>query len=84
MFLKLRAKLINWLAGEDIAVIINTVVYDYVLEANETLGKNCLFRRNKVSSLDNYIDVETYHRMILAKQGVKKKGNSFILDPSLQ
>ena len=84
MFLKLRAKLINWLAGEDIAVIINTVVYDYVLEANETLGKDCLFERNKIVSLDNYIDAETYHRMILAKQGVRKQGNSFILDHSLR
>ena len=84
MILELRRKIINWLAGEGIAVIINTTTYDYILHANNKLDKNCLFRRNKVYSLDKTINEELDLRLELAKQGVRKSGNGFVLDPSLQ
>lgn len=83
MFLKFRRKLINWLAGEDVIVIMNSRVYDYVLEANLTRGKSCLFRRNRVSNLEHQINKEVNHRVDLARQGVRKHGKGFALDPSL-
>jgi hypothetical protein len=84
MFLELRRRIINRLAGEDIAVIINTTVYDYVLEANGNTGKDQLYRRNKVVSLDGFIDRETGRRMNLAKQGISRVGDAFVLNPSLR
>jgi len=84
MFLKLRTRLIDWLAGRDITVVVNAVVYDYVLDANELLSKDCLFRRNRVSNLDYQINKEVNRRVDLARQGIKKQGDSFILDPSLK
>jgi len=84
MFLKLRTRLIDWLAGRDITVVVNAVVYDYVLDANELLSKDCLFRRNDISSLDAYVDEETHRRVILSKQGIRKYGDSFVLDHSLR
>jgi predicted nucleotidyltransferase len=79
--IELRRKLINWLAGEGITVVINTTVYDYVLEANDMMKDCCLFRRNKVVSLDEYVDKETDKRMNLAKQGIRRRGNAYMLDP---
>jgi len=79
MILELRRHLINWLAGEDIAVIINTKVYDIVLEANGETGKSPLYRRNKVVPHDKAIQDEVDQRINLAKQGVRKSGKSFAL-----
>ena len=80
MFLKWRRKLINWLAGHDIVVIINTKVYDYVLDANkELLPGSCLYRRNEIVSLEHSIQQEVKHRINLEKQGVSKQGNAFVL-----
>jgi len=84
MFLELRRKLINWLASDDVIVIINTATYDAVLKANsELFPSNCLFRRNKVVNFDHIMEVEVDHRLGLRKQGVRKSGYGFVLDPSL-
>jgi hypothetical protein len=79
MFLKQRRWLINKLAGEDIAVIINTKIYDIVLLANEETGKNCLYRRNRVISHEKAIQDEVAQRINLDKQGISKQGNAFVL-----
>ena len=79
MFLKQRRWLINKLAGEDIAVIINTKIYDIVLLANERTGKNCLYRRNKVVDHEKAIQDEVAQRINLDKQGVSKQGKAFVL-----
>ena len=77
--LRLRRWLINKLAGEDIAVIINTKIYDIVLLANERTGKNCLYRRNKVVDHEKAIQDEVAQRINLDKQGVSKQGKAFVL-----
>ena len=81
--LNMRRKLINWLAGEEIVTILNTKVYDIVLQANEETGKNCLFRRNKVVDHDKVLDAEMFARQELARQGIGRSGPGFVLDPSL-
>jgi hypothetical protein len=84
MFLELRRRLINWMAGEDVIVIINTAMYDSALEANAKLfPSNCLFRRNKVVNFDAIMEAEVEQRVGLRKQGVRKSGRGFVLDPSL-
>lgn len=80
MFLELRRKLINWLAKDDIIVIINTKVYDIVLEANMNVdGKSSLFRRNRVVEHDKAIQDEVAQRIALDKQGITKSGKAFVL-----
>lgn len=84
MILELRRKLINWLAKDDIIVIINTATYDAVLKANSQLFPgNCLFRRNKVVNFDNVMEAEIDQRLEYRTQGVRKSGNGLVLDPSL-
>ena len=79
MFLKLRRKLINWLADDDIAVIINTDMYDSVLRANSGLGKSNLYKRNKIFSLEKCIQTEVVQRIDLDKQGIIKQGDALVL-----
>ena len=79
MFLKQRRWLIDKLAGEGIAVIINTKVYDIVLLANEERGKNCLYRRNRVVEHEKAIQDEVAQRINLHRQGISKQGNAFVL-----
>jgi len=79
MFLKTRRKLINWLAGEDIVVIINTDIYDSVLRANSGLGKSHLHRRNKIFNLEKRIQTEVAQRIDLDKQGIIKQGDALAL-----
>ena len=83
-YFRKRCDLINWLASDDIIVIINTATYDAVLKAkSELFPCNGVFRRNKVVNLDHIMETEVEHRIGLRKQGVKKSGNGFVLDPSL-
>ena len=80
MFLELRRRIINWMAGDDVIVIINTATYDAVLEANTKLfPANCLFRRNKVVNFDAIMEAEVEQRLGLRKQGVRKSGKAFVL-----
>ena len=80
MFLELRCKLINWLASDDIIVIINTAMYDAALKANSQLFPgNCLFRRNKVVKFDAVMEAEVEQRLDLRRQGVIKRGKAFVL-----
>lgn len=79
MILELRRKLINWLAKDDIIVIINTDMYDGVLRANSGLGKDHLFRRNKVFNLEKRIQTEVDSRVDLDRQGIRKQGDAFVL-----
>ena len=84
MFIELRRRLLNWLAGDDVIVIINTATYDAVLEANSKLfPSNCLFRRNKVVNFNHIMECEVEQRLGLRKQGVRKSGRGFVLDPGL-
>jgi len=85
MFLELRRKFINWLAKDDIIVIINTTTYDAVLKINfQLFPGNCLFRRNKVVNFDAVMEAEIEQRIELRKQGVRKSGNGFVIDHSSQ
>jgi hypothetical protein len=79
MFLKFRSWLIDKLAGEDIAVIINSKVYDYVIEANSKDGLYFIHNKNKVVSLESAIQAEVAQRINLDKQGVIKQGRAFVL-----
>lgn len=81
--LKLRRKLINWLAGEEIVTVLNTKIYDIVLQVNIDTGKNCLFLRNKVVDHDKVLDAEMFARQELVRQGIGRSGPGFVLDPSL-
>jgi len=84
MFEKLKTKLILWLAGDDISVILNSKVYNIVLKANrEIKGSKCIFNNNNVVSFEDVIQFEVSQRVNLAKQGIRKYGNGFALDPSL-
>lgn len=79
MFVNLRRRLINWLAKDDITVILNTKVYDCVIEANLLLKKNCIIDRNNIVNFEREIDFEVEQRISLAKQGIKKYGKAFVL-----
>ena len=78
--LRFKRWLIDRLAGDDIIVIINAKVYDYVLLANnEEKDKNQLYKRNQVFDFDKSIQDEVALRIALDKQGISKQGNAFIL-----
>ena len=82
--LELRRWLINKIASDNIIVIINTATYDAVLKANaELFPGRCIFRRNKVVNFDAVMEAEVAHRLGLRKQGIRKSGNGYVLDPSL-
>ena len=85
MFLELRRKLIDWLAKDNIIVIINTATYDAVLKANsELFPARCLFRRNKVVNFDTVMEAEIEQRLDLRKQGIRKSSIGFVLHPIIE
>jgi hypothetical protein len=79
MFLELRKKLINWLAGEDICVIVNCHMYDQLLDVNEMVYDNHVIRGNKIFNLEERLKKEVAIRINLAKQGISKQGKAFVL-----
>jgi hypothetical protein len=84
MFEKLRCGLIDWLAGDNIAVIINTVTYDVVVKVNaDAFPYNCMISRNKVVNFDAVMETEVAQRLGFRVQGIRKSGNGLVLDPSL-
>ena len=80
--LDLRRRLIDWLAGEDLCVVINSRMYDQLLSVNEMIKQDhCLFRRNKVFQLEGRIQAEVNQRLKLLEQGIHKQGRALVLDP---
>lgn len=82
-FLKLRYKLIKWLAGGEMSVILNSKIYDVELIANYENSKYSLFDNNKLIRFDDVINKEVDTAFELAKQGVRRSGKGFVLDPKL-
>jgi len=82
-FLELRYKIIKWFAGNEMSVILNSKVYDVELIANYENSKYCLFNNNTTVRFDNVINREVDVALELARQGVRKSGKGYALDPSL-
>lgn len=78
-FLKLRMRLINWLARKDICVIVNSKTYDQLLDVNKIVSDNCIIRDNKIFDLEARIQKEVAQRIDLDRQGIIKQGNAFVL-----
>jgi len=77
--LKWRKKLINWLAGKDICVIMNCHMYDQLLDVNEMMYDNHIIRDNKIFNFEERLKKEVDHRIDLDRQGISKQGKAFVL-----
>jgi hypothetical protein len=82
-FLELRYKIIKWLAGNEMSVILNSKVYDVELIANYENSKHCLFNNNKTIRFDEVVNREVDTALELARHGVRRSGRGFALDPKL-
>jgi len=80
---KLRKRLILWLAGNELPVILNCKVYDDVLKYNERERGDILKSNCRIESIEKHIQREAAINKMNADKGVSRHGNTFVLHPEI-
>jgi len=78
---KIRKRLIVWLAGDKLPVILNCKVYDDVINYNRGRAGDILISNCSIEMISTYINEEIEVYESVRQKGVIKKGYSFVLLP---
>lgn len=79
---KLRKMLIVWLAGKKLPVLLNSRVYDDVIEYNRKKAGDILTYNCRIEKIEKHIQREAAINKMNENKGVIRQGDAFALDPN--